>query len=348
MSPSATPTPFLSIVVPFFNEAENAQQMVAEVVQVFAASPYPWELLCVDDGSEDGTVPALETAARRAGTQVRVLCLRRNFGQTAALQAGIDASHGELIATLDGDLQNDPADLPHMVDELLRRDLDLLAGWRRNRQDGFFLRLIPSRIANFLIRRVTGLRIRDYGCGTKVFRGEVLRRIRLFGEMHRFIPVWIASVTAPSRIGETPVNHRPRLGGRSKYGLSRTFRVMPDLLAVFFFLRYRARPGHFFGSIGLTFGLIGTASMGWLLLAKFGFGQDIGDRPMLVFAVLALVFSIQFLTTGVLAELLARTYFDSPRTHSYVLISPPRADTSGPGTGAVHEDRPDRPDSGNA
>ena len=331
MSP-ADPAPFLSIVVPFFNEAENAQQMVSEVVRVFEDYPHAWELICVDDGSEDGTGPALEAAAATSEGQVHVLQLRRNFGQTAALQAGIDTCRGELIATLDGDLQNDPADLPRMVDELVQRDLDLLAGWRRNRQDGFFLRLLPSRIANFLIRRVTGLRIQDYGCGTKVFRGEVLRRIRLFGEMHRFIPVWIAGVTSPSRIGETPVNHRPRLGGRSKYGLSRAFRVVPDLLAVFFFLRYRARPGHFFGSIGITFGLIGTAIMAWLMLAKFGFGHDIGDRPLLVFGVLALVFSIQFLTTGVLAELLARIYFDSPRTHSYVLAPSSRLE---PRSGAL-------------
>lgn len=323
--------PFLSVIVPFFDEADNARQMVGEVVAVLEDYPRAWELLCVDDGSNDGTPNRLEEAATEAGDRVRVLRLRRNFGQTAALQAGIDASRGELIATLDGDLQNDPSDLPRMVEELLQRDLDLLTGWRRNRQDGFFLRLLPSRIANFLIRRVTGVRIRDYGCGTKVYRGEVLRQIRLFGEMHRFIPVWIAGVTSPSRIGETPVNHRPRLGGRSKYGLSRAFRVVPDLLAVFFFLRYRARPGHFFGSIGIAFGVVGTAIMTWLLIAKFGFGQDIGDRPLLLFGVLALVFSIQFLTTGVLAELLARTYFDSPRTHSYVLApaslsSAPRVD----------------------
>lgn len=339
-------TPFLSVIVPFFNEADNARQMVAEVVAVLESYPGDWELLCVDDGSNDGTPARLAEVAGEAGHRVRVLRLRRNFGQTAALQAGIDGSRGELIATLDGDLQNDPSDLPRMVEELLQRDLDLLTGWRRNRQDGYFLRLLPSRIANFLIRRVTGVRIRDYGCGTKVYRGEVLRQIRLFGEMHRFIPVWIAGVTSPSRIGETPVNHRPRLGGRSKYGLSRAFRVVPDLLAVFFFLRYRARPGHFFGSIGIAFGVIGTAIMAWLLVAKIGFGQDIGDRPLLLFGVLALVFSIQFLTTGVLAELLARTYFDSPRTHSYVLAPAPRSSAQrvGEDTCAPPEGRTDRED----
>jgi glycosyltransferase involved in cell wall biosynthesis len=318
--PASVPAPFLSVVVPFYNEADNAESMVGEVVAALRRYRGDWELLCVDDGSEDGTAQRLERAAGPWGDQVRVLRLRRNFGQTAALQAGIDASRGELIATLDGDRQNDPADLPRMVEELLERDLDLLAGWRRNRQDGYFLRLLPSKIANLLIRRVTGVRIRDYGCGTRVFRGDVLRRIRLFGEMHRFIPVWIAGVTSPSRIGETPVNHRPRTRGRSKYGLSRAFRVVPDLLAVFFFLRYRARPGHFFGLIGIAFGLVGSAIMAWLLITKFGFGQDIGDRPLLLLGVLALVFSIQFLTTGVLAELLARTYFESPRAPSYVLV----------------------------
>ncbi|AHE97243.1 glycosyltransferase family 2 protein [Thioalkalivibrio paradoxus] len=341
--PAPLSAPFLSVIVPFFNEAENAEKLVDEVTTVLGDYRGMWELLCVDDGSDDGTAERLERKAATAPERIRVLRLRRNFGQTAALQAGIDASRGELIATLDGDLQNDPADLPRMVDELLERDLDLLTGWRRNRQDGYLLRLLPSKIANALIRRVTGVRIRDYGCGTKVFRGEVLRRIRLFGEMHRFIPVWIAGVTAPARIGETPVNHRPRTGGRSKYGLSRAFRVLPDLLAVFFFLRYRARPGHFFGSIGIAFGLIGTAIMAWLLIAKLGFGQDIGDRPLLLFGVLALVFSIQFLTTGVLAELLARTYFDSPRAPSYLLApgseTPERPGKRPSGTGAPSDTR---------
>lgn len=316
---SIEPAPFLSVVVPFYEETENAAAMVAAVASAVGDYPGGWELICVDDGSADDTADRLEAAGEAWGDRVRVLRLRRNFGQTAALQAGIDASRGEVIATLDGDLQNDPADLPRMVDEMLERDLDLLAGWRRDRQDGFLLRLIPSRIANALIRRVTGVRISDYGCGTKVFRGDVLRRIRLFGEMHRFIPVWIASVTSPARIGETPVNHRSREQGRSKYGLSRTFRVLPDLLAVFFFLRYHARPGHFFGSIGIAFGVIGSLIMGWLLIVRFGLGENIGDRPLLLVGILALVFCIQFLTTGVLAELVARTFFESPRTQSYVL-----------------------------
>ena len=312
-------TPALSVIVPFYDEEENAAVMVDEVVTAVADQPGGWELICVDDGSADATRDVLHRAAARHGWKVRVISLRRNFGQTAALQAGIDASRGEIIATLDGDLQNDPGDLPRMVEELRARDLDLLAGWRRNRQDGLLPRRLPSRIANWLIVRVTGVRISDYGCGTKVFRGDVLRRIRLFGEMHRFIPVWIASVTSPTRIGETPVNHRARTSGRSKYGLSRTFRVLPDLLAVFFFLRYRSRPGHFFGTIGLLFGALGSIIMAWLLFVRFGLGENIGDRPLLLVGVLCLVFCIQFLTTGVLAELLARTFFESARVTQYTL-----------------------------
>lgn len=319
----ANERPFLSVVVPFYNEAANSKAMVTEIVQALSGYAGSWEVICVDDGSTDATAQCLETIARgMPAAQIRVLRLRRNFGQTAALQAGIDASQGELIATLDGDLQNDPADVPRMVEILLEQDLDLLTGWRRQRQDGFWLRRFPSRIANALIRKVTGVKIHDYGCGTKVFRGEVLRQIRLFGEMHRFIPVWIASVTAPERIGETEVNHRAREQGQSKYGLSRTFRVLLDLLAVFFFLRYRARPGHFFGSIGLGFGLLGAGIMSWLMVVKFGFGQPIGDRPLLMVGLLSMIFSIQFLTTGVLAELLARTFFESARAQPYVLATP--------------------------
>lgn len=328
-----TSTPALSVIVPFYNEEANAATMIDEVVSVFSAHRDDWELICVDDGSSDRTRETLFAAADRHGDVMHVICLRRNFGQTAALQAGIDASRGEIIATLDGDLQNDPADIPRMVEELRARDLDLLAGWRKNRKDGFLPRRLPSLLANRVIAFVTGVQISDYGCGTKVFRGEVLRRIRLFGEMHRFIPVWIASVTSPGRIGETPVNHRARKGGHSKYGLSRTFRVLPDLLAVFFFLRFWSRPGHFFGSIGLVFGALGTLIMGWLLIVRFGFGEDIGDRPLLLVGVLCLVFSIQFLTTGVLAELLARTFFESARAAPYTL-APPR----------IPERKPDHPE----
>jgi glycosyltransferase involved in cell wall biosynthesis len=293
-----------------YNEAENVAPMLDGVHGGLADYPGPWELICVDDGSQDATPRLLREQAASYGGHVRVIRHRRNFGQTAAMQTGIDAARGDLIATLDGDLQNDPADIPRMAEELLERDMDLLAGWRRRRQDNL-LRKIPSRIANRLIAKVTGVRLHDYGCSLKLYRSEVIKEVSLFGEMHRFIPVWVANVTSPSRIGETVVNHRARQFGASKYGLSRTFRVVLDLLAAFFFLRYRAKPGHFFGAIGLVLGGLGGAIMAYLAGVKFILGEDIGSRPLLLVAILLVLASVQALTTGVLAEMLSRTFFAS-------------------------------------
>jgi glycosyltransferase involved in cell wall biosynthesis len=319
MTSSSAKAHSLSVVIPMYEEADNVAPMLARVHEGLRDYKGPWELICVDDGSRDGTGDRLRQGAADYGDHVRVLRLRRNFGQTAAMQAGFDAARGELIATLDGDLQNDPADIPRMVDELLARDLDLLQGWRRRRQDGLVLRKIPSRIANRLIARVTGVRLHDYGCSLKIYRAAVIKRVRLFGEMHRFIPVWVAGVTDPQRMGETEVHHEARRFGRSKYGISRTFRVLLDLLAAFFFLRYRARPGHFFGSIGIVFGIIGSLIMGHLAVVKFVLGENIGERPLLFIGILLLVASIQFLTTGVLAELLARTFFESAEHSSFCI-----------------------------
>lgn len=313
----------LSVVIPLYCEEDNVKALVDRVHVGLKDCDYPWELICVDDGSHDQTVSRMQTVIEQTGQHVRLIELSRNFGQTAAMQAGIDAARGSLIATLDGDLQNDPADIPAMVKELLERDLDLLTGWRKNRKDALVLRKIPSRIANRLIGKVTGVRIHDYGCSLKIYRTEVIRKVRLYGEMHRFIPVWVASVTDPKRIGETVVSHAPRLYGESKYGISRTFRVILDLLAVFFFLRYRARPGHFFGSIGLSFGALGTVLMTYLTFIKFALGDDIGGRPLLMIAILSLLASLIFLTTGILAELLARIYFEANPTAAYTQKNAP-------------------------
>jgi len=307
----------LSIVIPLYQERENVEPLLARVHQGLEDYPYPWELVLVDDGSRDGTGQALFDQAERYGTYVRVLRFRRNFGQTAAMQAGFDAARGDLIASLDGDLQNDPSEIPRLVEELLARDLDLLQGWRQDRQDALLLRKVPSRIANTLIARVTGVRLHDYGCSLKVYRAEVIKQVRLFGEMHRFIPVWVAGVTAPERIGETAVRHQARAHGQSKYGISRAFRVLLDLLVAFFFLRFGARPGHFFGAIGLSFASIGGLMMSWLAWLKFGLGEDIGERPLFFVAILLLVASIQFLTTGVLAEIMTRTLFASGEHREY-------------------------------
>ena len=314
--------PSLSVVIPMFNEIENVIPMVARVHEGLAGYDGDWELLVVDDGSTDGTPKALHKESEKYGSHVRVVELRRNFGQTAAMQAGIDEARGYLIATLDGDLQNDPADIPRMVDHLLENDLDLLTGWRKNRKDDLVLRKIPSRIANRLIGKITGVRINDYGCSLKIYKASVIKQVRLYGEMHRFIPAWVAAVVPPSRIGEIVVAHNARVAGQSKYGISRTFRVILDLLSVYFFMRYRARPGHFFGSIGLALGSVGGLLLTYLAFVKFILGDDIGNRPLFLIAVVMVIAALQFLTTGVLSELISRTYFESSQRQQYVIYRP--------------------------
>jgi len=218
---------------------------------------------------------------------------------------------------MDGDLQNDPIDIPRMVARLINEDLDLVAGWRQNRQDGLFLRKIPSKIANKLIARMTGVHLRDYGCSLKAFRGSVIKSVRLYGEMHRFIPAWLATVTTPRRIAQEPTTHHARTAGVSKYGISRTFRVILDLIAVYFFMRFRARPGHFFGGIGLGLTALSGLIMTWLAWVKFGLGENIGNRPLLIVGIGGLIAGVHFITTGVLAELMARIYFESGTIRSY-------------------------------
>lgn len=307
--------PTLSVVIPMHQELENVEPMLERVHQGLAAYPGQWELICIDDGSLDGTGERLTQRARLYGPHVRIVRLRRNFGQTAAMQIGFELARGELIASLDGDLQNDPADIPWMIDELLRRDLDLLQGWRKRRADDLVMRRLPSWIANALIRRITGVALHDYGCSLKIYRAEIMKEVTLLGEMHRLIPVWVAAVTAPERIGEAEVTHHPRRFGSSKYGIMRAPRVLLDLLSAFFFLRFGARPGHFFGGIGILLGMIGTLLMAHLLWVKFGAGEHIGTRPMLFIAILLLVSAIQFVTSGILAEMLTRLPARSPAQH---------------------------------
>jgi glycosyltransferase involved in cell wall biosynthesis len=323
----------LSVVVPVYNELENAGPLVDAVQAALRDYPAPWELVVVDDGSRDGTGAALERRAAEVGAHVRVVRLRRNFGQSAAMQAGIDAARGDVIVTMDGDLQNDPADIPALVATLLEDDKDLVAGWRQKRQDAFVLRKIPSRIANRMIRNATRLEFHDLGCSLKAFRTSVLREIRLFGEMHRFIPAWLATVTSPERMAEVPVRHYGRARGASKYGISRTFRVVVDLLAVYFFLRFRARPGHFFGVLGLGVSSVGIAILLYMLGLKIA-GESIGGRPLLLLGFFFVMGGIQLLTTGVLAEIVIRVYFDGRLAKSYQASEraapPPEAGWHGP------------------
>jgi glycosyltransferase involved in cell wall biosynthesis len=308
----------LSVVVPMYNEEESVAPFVMQLHGALANYRHPWELVLVNDGSADGTEQRMRIASEQWGNHVRIITLQRNFGQTAAMQAGIDAARGDVIATMDGDMQNDPIDIPHMVKRLLEEDLDLVAGWRKDRQDTL-MRKIPSRIANRLIGRITQVELHDYGCSLKVFRASIIKSVRLYGEMHRFIPAWMAANTAPSRIKEEVVRHHIRQYGQSKYGLGRTFRVILDLLAVYFFMRFRSRPGHFFGRIGLIFGGLGAAGLVYLAFVKIILGEDIGTRPLLLISVLLVVMSVQFLTTGVLSEMMTRTYFESSQTRSYVI-----------------------------
>jgi len=314
----STKRPTLSVVIPFYNEGENVDHLVEELHEAMAGSPWRWEAVLVDDGSEDDTVARMEGAREKFGAHITVVALQRNFGQTAATQAGIDMASGEMVATLDGDRQNDPADILPLARRLLDEGLDLVVGWRKNRKDGFILRRIPSILANRLIGRVTGVRLHDYGCSLKVYRSSVLRSVRLYGEMHRFIPAWFASATAPGRIAEEVVNHRPRVAGRTKYGIGRTWKVLLDLLSVHFFMRYWTRPGHFFGSIGLAFGAVGGLILAYLGWVKFGLGEDIGTRPLLLVGVVLVIASLQFLTTGIVTELLTRTYFESTDAKPYL------------------------------
>jgi glycosyltransferase involved in cell wall biosynthesis len=314
--PEGLPPHRLSVVVPMYNELANVQPLIDHVQQALADYPAPWELIVVDDGSRDGTGAALERAAARAGPHVRVVRLTRNFRQTAAMQAGIDASRGDVIVTMDGDLQNDARDIVRLVGRLLNEDLDLVAGWRRKRQDGLWLRRLPSIVANRLIRRTTGLYFHDLGCTLKAFRADVLRQVRLYGEMHRFMPAWLATVTAPERMAEEPVNHHPRSAGTSKYGASRTFRVLTDLLAMYFFLNFGSRPGHFFGGVGLAVCTLGGLILTWLGWLKLQ-GESIGNRPLLALGFFLVIGGLQFLTTGVLAELLIRIYYDRGQAAPY-------------------------------
>lgn len=309
----------LSLVVPIFNEQESVAPLIERVVEAMATFGAPWELILVDDGSTDATIANARAYIGRAGLDLKIVALQRNFGQTAAMQAGIDAARGRLIATLDGDLQNDPKDIPMLVAELERRELDLLVGWRKNRQDGLFLRKVPSWIANRLIGKITGVRLHDYGCSLKIYRASIIKQVKLMGEMHRFIPAWVAGVVPSTSIGEMPVTHHARQYGASKYGISRTFRVILDLLSVMFFMRYKARPGHFFGSLGLGLGALSAVIMTYLFIDKFILGNDIGARPMLMVGVALLLSSVQLITTGILAEMIARLYYRDEQNPNYII-----------------------------
>lgn len=304
----------VSIIIPVYNELENVDNLLKEVHQAGMALERPYEIILVDDGSTDGTVMRLRKLAKQYPT-LRVVCLKRNYGQTAATSAGFSAARGQYIVTLDGDLQNDPADVPRLINQLEQEGLDIISGWRKNRQDKAVTRKLPSMIANYLIGRTTGVKIHDYGCSLKVYRAEVAKEVPLYGEMHRFIPA-LASIDGAT-IKEVVVNHRPRTAGQSKYNLSRTFKVILDLMTVLFMKRFFTRPLHMFGRLGFGCLFAGALILGLLVVEKFMYQHDIGTRPLLMLGTLLILTGIQFFSTGLIAEIQVRTYFESQNKPIY-------------------------------
>ena len=306
--------PELSIVIPVYNEVDNVRDLHRELTAALDPLGRPYEILLVDDGSTDGTQAAL-VAIERDDPRVRVLRLRRNFGQTAAFSAGFDHARGDVIVTSDGDLQNDPRDITALLARL-DEGYDMVCGWRRKRQDSFS-RVLPSRIANGIISWATGVRLHDYGCSLKAIRAEVVKGLRLSGEMHRFIPA-VASWMGVS-VDEMEVNHRPRTRGRSKYGLGRTLRVLLDLFTVKFMLAYGTRPAHFFGKLGLASGSAGTGILLYLAYVRLFADTAIWGRPLLLLGFLLFITGLILVCFGLVAELLVRIYHESQGKPIYVV-----------------------------
>jgi glycosyltransferase involved in cell wall biosynthesis len=307
--------PDLSVVIPIKNEAPNIPSLYREFTDALEAWGRPYELVLIDDGSTDDSFALLSDLQTR-DARVRVIRFRRNFGQTAAFAAGFKFARGRLIATADGDLQNDPRDLPRMV-ELIDQGQDIVCGWRKDRKDTFVTRRLPSMMANRLISWATGVQLHDYGCSLKVFRAEVVKPLKLYGEMHRFLPA-IASELGVS-ISEVVVNHRARQHGKSKYGLSRTVRVILDLLTVKFLLNYSTRPLQIFGLVGGTMLCLGLGVSAVLAYERLFGHQSIANRPLLLFGILLIFTGVQLVTLGLLAELQARTYHESQDKPTYVI-----------------------------
>jgi glycosyltransferase involved in cell wall biosynthesis len=307
--------PEISVIVPMRNEALNVAQLYSELTATLSAFGHPYEVVAIDDGSTDGTFKLLADL-QAADSRLRVIRFRRNFGQTAAFAAGFAHARGTFIVTVDGDLQNDPRDIPAMI-EIARTGPDIVAGWRKDRKDAFINRRLPSMIANAIISFATGVKLHDYGCSLKVFRSEVVKPMKLYGEMHRFLPAIAAEQGV--EIVEHVVNHRPRIHGRSKYGISRTIRVVLDLMTVKFLSSYSTRPLQMFGGVGLAMGTIGTLVCAWLVYVKFVQQQGIGERPLLLLGVVMILGGIQLVMTGLLGEMLSRTYHESQDKPIYVI-----------------------------
>lgn len=314
----------LSIVVPVYNEEESLPLLVEAVRSVVLPLNLAWELVLVDDGSRDSSPSILEKLAVQDPDHLRVVFLRRNFGQTAAIAAGLDHSTGEFVVLLDADLQNDPQDIPAMLDKL-NEGYDVVSGWRKNRQDSFATRTLPSNLANGLISRVTGVHLHDYGCTLKAYRREVITGFKLYGEMHRFIPVYANSVGA--KIYEMPVRHHPRRFGKTKYGLERTFKVILDLITVKFLNSYANKPIYLFGGAGIILIVVSLLAMLALAIRRIFLDIPVLNSPIFLMSVVTFILGVQSILMGLIAELLVRTYHESQGKPTYTvrqIINPAR------------------------
>ena len=306
------PNQLISIIIPVFNESESIGYLLDEVLNVMQNNKLNCELIVVNDGSNDNTSTVLDELTKKI-KELSVISLRKNYGQTAAMAAGFDTSKGEIVITLDGDLQNDPNDIPKLISHI-NEGYDLICGWRYERKDKLINRRIPSKIANKLIANVTGLKLHDYGCSLKAFKKEILDDIKLYGELHRFLPV-LANIEG-AKIKEIKVNHRSRKYGSSKYGIDRTFRVLMDLLTVWFMTKFLTRPMYGFGFMGIISILLSFGMTSYLFIIKL-LGNDIGNRPMLMFALILGIAGVQLFSFGLLGELLIRTYHESQNRPIY-------------------------------
>lgn len=337
--------PALSVVLPIHNERECIAEVVDELEGVLRSMDLEFEVVVIDDGSTDGSA-AIVSALAVSRPWMRVVLLRRNCGQSAALDAGFRFSRGELIVTMDSDGQNDPADIPRLLGAMNQHGADFVSGYRRTRRDGLIMRKLPSRIANTMIRAVTGTRLRDLGCSLKLYRRELINDLHLYGEMHRFIGVLIEGMGARSI--ELEVNHRPRRTGRSKYGLGRTFKVLLDLVTVWFMRGYETKPIYIFGGAGLALIFLGTLLSAYVLYEKLAMGVFVHRNPLFILAVMMAVVGVQFMVLGLLAELLVRTYFEARGRPSYHIkerlncTDPAVLEPKGPGYAEASEHRPSR------
>jgi glycosyltransferase involved in cell wall biosynthesis len=307
--------PELSVVIPLYNEAENVEPLYAELSAALAATGRSYEVLIIDDGSRDDSFARLKAVHER-DPRWRIVRFRRNFGQTAGFSAGFDAARGAIIVTSDADLQNDPRDIPKLL-EKMDEGFDIVSGWRKDRKEPFLSRRLPSMMANRMISSSTGVALHDYGCSLKAYRRDVVKNIHLYGELHRFIPAVASAIGAT--VAEVPVNDRARRFGSSKYGISRTFRVFLDLITVRFLLGYSTRPLHVFGGIGLLMAGLGLLFGMYLTFVKLILGENIGDRPLLMLAVLLVILGVQMVSMGLLAEMITRTYYEAQNKPIYVI-----------------------------